>query len=146
MTRVYLKRFLLIVLASSSLSACADDITWQGTYNYEATLGQNVAGDAVVIDHMLSIKESSCALKIEGYQISEEITCDAQQEKDTLTVRFTSYSDGSTRNIYDVAVYKVGGTLFSLSHDNKQLITSWGELIPDESLPKTGIYFIKQQH
>ena len=81
---------------------------------------------------------------IEGYQVSESILCTTREDNDHLTVSFKSYTDGSVKNIYDVAVYTVGGTLFSFSYENNQLLTTWGELIPDESPPQKGVYFLKK--
>lgn len=136
--------FILVMLTSLSLSACADKPAWQGTYNYEAMLGENVADDAIIIEYALSISGNECSLQIEGYQVSESILCTTREDNDHLTVNFKSYADGSVKNIYDVAVYTVGGTLFSFSYDNNQLLTTWGELIPDESLPQKGVYFLKK--
>ena len=136
--------FILVILTSLSLSACADKPAWQGTYNYEAMLGENVADDAVIIEYALSISDNGCSLQIEGYQISESITCTATEDGSRLTIFFKSYDDGSVKNIYDVAVYPVGGTLFSLSYEDKQLLTNWGVLTPDESMAKKGIYFVKE--
>ncbi len=136
--------FILVILTSLSLSACADKPAWQGTYNYEAMLGENVADDAVIIEYELSISDNECSLQIEGYQISESITCTATEDGSRLTIFFKSYDDGSVKNIYDVAVYPVGGTLFSLSYEDKQLLTNWGVLTPDESMAKKGIYFVKE--
>ena len=136
--------FILLMLTSLSLSACADKPAWQGTYSYEAMLGENVADDAVIIEYALSISHNECSLQIEGYQVSESILCTTREDNGHLNVDFKSYADGSVKNIYDVAVYTVGGTLFSFSHENNQLLTIWGELIPDESLPQKGVYFLKK--
>ena len=136
--------FILVMLTSLSLSACADKPAWQGTYNYEAMLGENVADDAVIIEYALSISDNGCSLQIEGYQISESILCTTRENNDHLIVGFKSYSDGSVKNIYDVIVYPVGSTLFSLSYQNNQLLTNWGVLTPDESMAKKGIYFVKE--
>lgn len=140
------KIYVLVLILSSitSLSACADHSAWQGTYNYEAALGENVAEDAILINYVLTISDHNCSLQIDGYQIYEAIICNAGIHGDHLTVSFVSYGDGSVKNIYDVSVYTVGEALFSLSHKDQQLLTTWDELTPDESLPQTGIYFVKQ--
>jgi hypothetical protein len=127
-----------------SLSACAARNTWQGEYSYEALLGENVAEDAVIIEYTLNISDTACSIRVEGYQVAESILCTAVTSKDSLEVKFLSYKNGSIRNVYDVAVYPVGSLLFSLVMDDEQLVTTWGELLPDESLKRRGFYFIKQ--
>lgn len=134
----------LVISMVFSLSACSASNTWQGEYSYEAILGENVAEDAIIIEYTLNISDTACSIRVEGYQVAESILCTAVTSKNSLEVKFLSYQNGSTKNIYDVEVYSVGSVLFSLKFDSEQLVTNWGELLPDESLKKVGRYFAKQ--
>lgn len=132
---------ILFSLIAFSLNACAAKNPWVGEYLYEADLGENVGGDQVIVEYDLKIQDSTCALTIEGYQVSESIVCSVNTDGNTLNVLFKSYSDGSTKNAYDVEVYPVSGVLFKLSSTDKGLITHWENLTPDESIANDGIYF-----
>lgn len=57
-----------------------------------------------------------------------------------LSINFQSYEDGSVKNAYGVQIYKAGEQLFWL---DKELITHWDALVPDESVAKPGKYFLK---
>lgn len=127
-----------------SLSACGASTAWQGEYRYEAVLGENVAGDAVVIEYTFTLSDTGCSIQIEGYQVAEIIVCKTTASDRSLEVKFLSYNNGSTKNIYDQEVYPVGSILFSLAKTGGQIVTTWGDLLPDESLKKIGLYFDKQ--
>lgn len=131
-------------LLAISLNACADKNPWQGDYLYEAALGENLGGDQMVVSYGLHLQGTSCTLDIEGYQVSESIVCSANADGDSLIVSFKSYADGSVKNIYDVAVYPVGGPLFSLKSSAKGLVTQWQNLEPDNTSVKEGAFFVRK--
>jgi hypothetical protein len=136
------KLFLSVLIASTfSLAACAQD-TWLGTYQYVAELGENVAEDKVIVEYIFRLTSQECKITAQGYQMDEAILCSAEPTGKILNVRFKSYEDGSTQNIYGVAVYNPGEVLFTLSLDNQNVVTTWKELTPDESC-SSGIYFEK---
>ena len=139
------KYFQLFTLISAFwiISACAENASWNGTYVYEATLGDTVGGDSAVVTYTVTIAPNKCELSIEGFQTSDSLICKAKDMDNKLSVNFQSYADGSIKNKYGVAIYKVGDLLFQLNR-TKDLITTWGALLPDEKLAKVGHYFIKE--
>ena len=139
------KYFQLFTLISAFwiISACAENASWNGTYTYEAALGDTVGGDSAVVTYTLTIAPNKCEISIEGFQTSESIICKTKALDNLLDVNFQSYADGSTKNKYGIAIYKVGDSLLQLKR-NENLLTIWGELLPDDKLPKTGKYFIKE--
>jgi hypothetical protein len=141
MKKNFIYKFLL--MSSISLSACAQTDNWYGTYKYEALLGENVAKDKIAIEYTFILDDEKCQVVSQGYQTDEKILCVTQESGNDLTVKFRSYQDGSTENIYGVEVYPVNSMLFKLTRTDKTLITTWGTLSPDESLP-SGEYFAKK--
>lgn len=123
-----------------SLSACAQTSTWVGTYTYEAFLGENSAEDKVLIEYVLTINKNECVITSQGYQTDEKIMCETEEENNNLIVKFISYGDGSTKNIYGVEEYPPKSTLFTLTHKKPNLITTWGLLAPDDTF-STGEHF-----
>jgi hypothetical protein len=139
------KYFQLFTLISTFwiISACAENTSWNGSYIYEASLGDTVGGDAAVVTYKLTVSPNKCEVSIEGFQTSESIICKTKEADHTLDINFQSYSDGSIKNKYGINVYKVGSLLLQLKRTDN-LITTWGELLPDEKLAKMGSYFIKE--
>ena len=138
------KNFIFWLLISSlSLGACAQTDPWHGTYKYEALLGENIAEDQIIVEYSFTFDKDNCQVIIQGYQTDEKILCITDESGNDLQVKFKSYLDGSTANIYGVEVYPGNSMLFKLTRTDKTLITSWGTLSPDESLPN-GEYFAKE--
>ncbi|HWV15333.1 MAG TPA: DUF5991 domain-containing protein [Cellvibrio sp.] len=133
---------ILLLLVCWGVSACAGNDQWVGTYAYEASLGETVAGEEAVVAYTLVVGAGTCKISIEGFQVSESIICKAADAGSNLDVKFQSYDNGSVANKYGVVVYKENSSLLRLER-GKELITTWGELLPDESLAKTGKYFKK---
>ena len=125
--------------------ACSGEQTWRGDYRYQAALGQTVGGTPIIVEYELHISgESGCRLSIDGYQVSEIILCDPVKGEDRLEVRFKSYADGATANIYGVQVYKPGEALFVLLKRDGELVTRWESLYPGEQAPPAGHYFFEE--
>lgn len=139
-----LRIVIVAFLAAAVFPACAKNSFWYGMYFYEASLGRNVAGDAVIVEYSFTFGPDECEIQVQGYQVAESIVCDAYQTDDRLAVRFKSFSNGSTKNTHGVDVYGVNALLFELEMLDKKIVTKWGELLPDESLSKSGRYFVKQ--
>lgn len=123
-----------------SLSASAQTQNWNGIYTYDAFLGENVAEEKMFIEYVFTLNENNCVITRQGYQTDEKILCAATDSKGSLIVTFSSYEDGSTKNIYEVEVYPPKSTLFTLTPKDSKLITTWGSLAPDESF-STGEHF-----
>lgn len=140
MKQNYLAKY--IFLSLFSLSACAQTPSWDGIYTYEASLGENVAEDKILIEYTLTLDKNNCVIISQGYQTDEKILCTAAELDGSLVVTFSSYEDGSTKNLYEVEVYPPKSTLFTLTSKDSRLITTWGLLAPDESF-STGEYFKK---
>lgn len=140
MKKKYLTSCVLVSLFS--LSACAQTQNWSGTYIYDASLGENVAEDQVIVEYVFTLNKEKCLITSQGYQTDEKIICSAENTGETLFVKFTSYENGSTKNIYDVEIYPPKSTLFQLTAKDKKLTTTWGTLAPDEA-HTTGEYFKK---
>lgn len=137
------KRFLFLLILLWAMTACASHPAWQGSYVYEADLGENAADQSILVEYILEIGDNSCRLSIQGYQVSEIILCDASGNAHSLGVKFMSYDDGSLKNVYGIQLYSSRQVLFRLSAE-KELITHWDGLLPDESLVKSGKYFLKK--
>lgn len=135
--------FLALISTFWIISACAENLSWNGSYIYEAALGDTIGGDSAVITYTLVVASNKCEITIEGFQTSESIICKTKELENKLDVNFQSYSDGSVKNKYGISLYKVGGLLFRLNRTDN-LTTTWGELLPDEKLAKEGHYFIKE--
>ena len=141
MKKNHLTNCLLISLFS--LSACAQTQNWNGTYIYEASLGENAAEDQMIVEYLFTLEKDKCVITSQGYQTDETILCSTEESEKALLVKFTSYENGSTKNIYDVETYPPKSTLFKLTAEHKILITTWGTLAPDET-HTTGEYFKKR--
>jgi hypothetical protein len=140
MKKNYLTTCMLISLFS--LSACAQTQNWNGIYSYDASLGENVAEDKILIEYVFTLDKNKCVISSQGYQTYEKILCAAAESEGNLVVTFSSYEDGSTKNAYDVEIYPPKSTLFTLTQKDSKLITTWGSLAPDES-HTTGEHFKK---
>ena len=116
---------------------------WNGVYKYDAMLGENVAEDKIIIEYELVLKDGDCKLSVQGYQTDETLLCTVEEHGVDLNIKFNSYADGSTENIYGVAIYPPNSTLFQLTSTPDSLITTWGSLLPDDS-HSSGKYFIKK--
>lgn len=140
MNKKFIFGFSLISFLSS---ACTQTEQWHGTYKYEALPGENVAEDQVIIEYSFILAKDKCRVIIQGYQTDEKILCVTAESGNDLQVKFKSYLDGATTNIYGVEVYPANSMLFKLTRADNALITTWGTLSPDESLP-SGEFFIKE--
>lgn len=136
------KRFFLVLGLLWGVTACAGNPKWQGEYIYEADLGENAAEQSILVEYVLEIGDNSCKLTIQGYQVSEIILCSALDQGRSLNVNFQSYEDGSLKNQYGIQIYSVDQTLFHLNFE-RELVTQWDALVPDELVSKTGKYFLK---
>lgn len=116
---------------------------WNGVYKYTAILGENAADDKVIIEYELVLNEADCKLTVQGYQTNETLLCTIEKDGVNLTIRFKSYVDGSTENIYGVAVYTPHSILFQLTSTPDTLVTIWGTLTPDDNY-SSGKYFTKK--
>ncbi|PUA28402.1 MAG: hypothetical protein B0W54_18265 [Cellvibrio sp. 79] len=137
--------FHFILISLFSLSACAQTEEWYGTYTYEASLGENTAEDQMIIQYSFILTKDKCLITSQGYQTDEKIICTTKQSGKDLLVKFKTFGDGSIENIYGVEVYKVDGILFKLTSEDGKFKTTWGELVPEESL-SVGEYFLKKDH
>ena len=130
----YIKnRLIFFYLFASCFSLCACAQNWDGTYTYDAFLGENVAEDKMFIEYVFTLDEHNCVITSQGYQTDEKILCAATESEGSLVVTFSSYEDGSTKNIYEVEVYPPESTLFTLTLKDSTLITTWGSLAPNKS-------------
>lgn len=128
-----------------NVSACNSGQNWQGKYSFTAEFGENVAETPVIVDYELTINDGTCALSIIGYQIADDILCEAKtDQQNKLNILFKSYADGSLTSFYPAQIYQVGELLFSMSREDTGLITEWGSLIVDNPFAKRGRYFKKQ--
>lgn len=134
------KRFFFVLGLLGAMTACASNPKWQGEYIYEADFGENAAEQPVLIEYLLEVGDGSCKLSIQGYQVFETILCSAGSNEKTLSIHFKSYEDGSMKNTYGIQIYTTGQRLFWL--DNAS-ITHWDAMVPDESVAKSGKYFLK---
>ncbi len=127
------------------VAGCEARDEWEGLYRFDAEFGENAAQTPVIVTYELSITAKKCELSIAGYQIADEILCEAEKKAEgTLNVLFRSYADGSLTSFYPVQLYQIDELLFSLTIENGELITGWGSLIKDNPFPIKGTYFEKQ--
>lgn len=134
--------FIVFLLAACAMFACAGTDPWIGTYSYEASLGETVAGEGAVVTYTLVVAANKCSITIEGFQVSEAIICKTNSVGSHLDVTFQSYDNGAILNKYGISVYKPNDSLVQLERE-QELITTWGKLLPDEALAKKGKYFKK---
>ncbi len=126
------------------LAACQSPAQpgWDGTYIYEADLGETGGGISAVVEYTLTLAKDKCQLTIQGYQADESIVCSQAPQNDRVAIRFRSYADGKVTNAYGTQVYKADETLFSLSRSGGQkLLTQWGALKPSDDAPASGEFF-----
>jgi len=136
------KHSTLITFMLLSSIACAQTEDWNGTYTYQAVLGENIAEDKMIIDYVFKLHNKKCTVTSQGYQTDEKIICAIEKSGNDLSVKFMSYENGSTKNIYDVEVYPAISVLFTLTDKKPDLITNWGTLAPDASFT-IGEHFTK---
>lgn len=136
-----LKRFFVLVGVLFSFGISANS-KWQGSYIYEADLSGGIPDRLMFVEYVLEVSNNSCKLSVQGYQVSEVILCRAIGQQRSLDVKFQSYEDGLLKNQYGIQVYSVDQTLFHLNLE-KDLVTHWGALVPDELVAKPGKYFLK---
>lgn len=145
MKRSCLPKTLIGFFLFANINACQSEQEWNGKYSFEAVFGENAAETPVIVTYELAITGASCMLSIVGYQVADEILCDAKKTQDNkVDVLFKSYADGSLTSFYPVQLYQVGERLFSLSGSGAGLETEWGSLIVDNPFSKKGEYFKKQ--
>lgn len=144
MTHIF-RILILVSLIITSFPTCANNNAWDGIYIYEASAGKNIAEDEIVLEYTFKYSATKCEIQIQGYQTSEAIICSARETNSNLEVAFKSYSNGSTKNAYDVEVYPAGILLFALAIKDKTIVTTWAELMPDGAPKKSGKYFIKHK-
>jgi hypothetical protein len=137
-------RAVVFPLALAFVCACGAVEHWRGDYHYQSSAGQTLGGTPIVVSYELRVGEQTCRLDVEGYQVSEIILCDPVDRKERLEVRFKSYADGSTTNVYDVQVYQPGELLFALSKRDGKLVTHWKSVYPGEKPPPDGFYFVRK--
>jgi hypothetical protein len=120
---------------------------WAGVFDYQQNAGQNVPGQAIIVDYRLNLGTAAkpqCTLAMEGYQTDETIICTAFATGNGLAVLFKSYEDGSVLNKYGVAEYKPGGVLFTLFRSGPSIKTMWGDLATNVPL-SSGAYFVPEK-
>lgn len=98
---------------------------WTGDYFCELDLETATEDQAVIIEHDLRIQKDSCHLSINGFQVADEIICQAKPSDGKISINFVSYANGDTKNIYGVSLYKVGEILFELKGSKDKLTTQW---------------------
>jgi hypothetical protein len=122
--------------------------SWNGTYTFDGAAGQSAGGSPVTYHYTLSLRSPTCSLKLEGYQEDESIRCGVAGSRESIDVAFTSYANGSTVNVYGVAVYPPDKPLFRLTWNKdagrNELHTTWLALHPD-GIPDEGVFF-RQMH
>ena len=127
----------------TSIAASAQG-NWTGTYHYNEALGRDGAGagNAIFVDHTLTLKPGVCLLEASGYQTDEHIRCKATQSgPGQMQIAFVSFADGKIANQYGVKQYRVGERLLTLSNRGARMITTWqGYKLNDEGA-KPGVYF-----
>ncbi|WP_346839064.1 DUF5991 domain-containing protein [Microbulbifer sp. SAOS-129_SWC] len=133
----------LLILAA----ACQSSADWHGVYGYTQTLGEDPGGAAMLVEYRLELGADLCRLTVSGYQVNDTILCTLAVDGGTAVVRFRSYSNGKTTNLYGIQVYQVGEPLFTLRRagtGEATLVTEWNSLQPDAVERKQGTFFARQ--
>jgi hypothetical protein len=141
MNRKFLQLFIFPLLMLFAGCNNAANVDWRGSYLYEHEVGEGAGGIVGIIEYTLTMSDEKCSLTIIGLQSDEQIICSTKTSGDSVAVDFKSYADGATVNPVGVAVYTVGGTLFSLQKDKSGYITKWQTLVPDGIKESSGKYF-----
>ena len=146
--KIYRVLLRLIIMMPSVAAAAVGASGWEGRYRYDATYGRTAGGTAIVIRHTIDVTSENATLAAEGYQIDEVLLCDVEAAPTRITLRFRSYSDGSTNNAYGVAMYTPGEALLVLEKPSNSMravpVTRWlGYAGLDGIRPSPGVYFRK---
>jgi Family of unknown function (DUF5991) len=126
-----MKRFLAAALLTALLStallsaAALAASPWDGAYLYEQPIGPGAGGLQFFVNHRLTIGANGCRIEAQGYQTNEQIRCKAIPNGNKLDVLFVSYDDGKTVNVHGVKIYDPNQTLFTLTHEGKDVWTEW---------------------
>jgi hypothetical protein len=132
----------LIALSLGCSRASRVPADWAGDYTYEADFGRNAGGTGMVVTYQLHLQGTACTLSADGYQTDEQLLCTVHAEGSTLDVRFRSYADGGQKNIYGIAPYRPGESLFTLMHTPRgRLITGWGPYLSNDTSHTSAVRF-----
>ncbi|WP_018274884.1 DUF5991 domain-containing protein [Teredinibacter turnerae] len=133
----------IFFLLSLILVSCAK-AGWEGNYFCELEQGEAAPGQAVVVEHELTLGKSSCQLTVNGFQVAEDIVCKYEAIENGIRIQFVSYSNGSTKNRYGIEVYKPLETLFDLHGNQDTPVTQWASLHAEELKGQSSDCFKKE--
>ena len=129
--------FILLLCASFGIAAgqSPPKNDWKGKFEHEAYLGRTTGGTAIVISYAIEVKSVDTPLgamiKADGYMIDDEVRGDTKTDNNRINMFFNSYPNGSTKNQFDVELYKKGDLLLSLekitSKQGIRYLVSWGK-------------------
>ena len=106
-------------------------------------LGEIAPGQVALIEYELKVRGGVCELAANGFQTAESINCAASVDGEKMTINYIFYADGSTKNVYGVAVYKISEPLFSIENKSGEMATHWQSLWPGEPISKVDSCFKK---
>ena len=100
------------------------------------------------IKHRRFISDWKDSLKVSDAYVMENkeakgMVLDGQQRLQSLIIGFYSYSDGSMRNQYDVAQFRRGQPLLTLTRSGRGLRTTWQGISPGNDQPSRYPHFRK---
>lgn len=125
----------LSVVLSASLSVFAADQPWSGTYTFTES-----AGTTQYWFYELNIdSKQQCNYQVDGHQTMTNVDCEVRSQSGKNEIVLTAIHDCFACG------FAVGDTLFELSYNGKNLITTWQKEQPrvnsEQATP--GHYFNK---
>lgn len=84
--RACLRVFVAGVLCTVAGAALAAG--WSGAYVYEGGFGRSAGGSPILVRYEIRLDDpaGSCRIGIDGFQVEEELLCEAQAAGDRMTV------------------------------------------------------------
>lgn len=138
---IFLLKSILIITGVLFANICLAESKWDGTYSYNAALGNTAGGSPIIMTYKLTLSKSKCLFSIDGFQTMDRIICKTTKKGDNIDVQFQSYANGTLNNEFGVQVYTPDEILFKLSKHDNMITTTWMSEKPAEKLPKSGVYF-----
>ena len=110
-------------------------LSWYGTYTAQEMVERGQGALYAPVDYRLTVTNNGCRLRAQGVMTDYDIRCTARINGQSLIIGFQSFGDGSMRNQYDVAPYRRGEALFTLTRNGRALRTTWQGLSTNNELP-----------
>lgn len=120
-------------------------LSWYGTYTAQEMIPRGMGQGQIMapINYRVTVTNDGCRFRSEGVMTDQDIRCTARISGQSLIIGFYSYSNGSMRNEYDVARFRRGQPLLTLTRSGRGLRTTWQGISPGNDQPSRYPHFRK---